>query len=155
MLLEAEDPEVARLAAALHRRNLLRCIDVIQRVELALPRRKGEAPIRHRGRVMLGVAKVETRLKALMATDGQGPSRVLLDRYSRFPYKRYQDSNTPLNSILIRGGSGQLLDIADFSSVIAAAQPFEISRAYVFRDDSDAERMVENIIGTEVRRRNR
>ncbi len=77
----------------------------------------------------------------------------MLDAYSRPPYKRYQDSDTPLNRVLIRTGANNLGDLADHSSVIAAAQPFEINRAYIFRDDKEAEAMVENEIRTSLQKK--
>ena len=84
------------------------------------------------------------------AAEGEASERVFLDHYSRSPYKRYQDSDMPLNRMLVRSGSGPLQDMAEVSSVIGAAQPFVISRAYIFRDDRDTEGVVENIIRTSV-----
>jgi HD superfamily phosphohydrolase len=153
MLLEAEDAEVVRLAAALHGRKLLRCIDLVQQVEMAMPLRKAEKPPKHHGRMKLAVRTIEDRRRAWAEENSSGSARVLIDRYSRSPYKRYSESDTPLNRVLIRGGSGRLLDMAEFSPVIAAAEPFEICRAYVFRDDKDAEAMVRNIIGAQSRRK--
>jgi hypothetical protein len=79
------------------------------------------------------------------------PERVFIDRYERAPYKRYQDSETPLNRILMRIGDGSPRDMAELSPVVAGAETFEICRAYVFRDDTEAHDMVENIIGTELK----
>ena len=153
MLLEADDAEVKRLAAALHGRRLLRCIDLVQRVETQMPRREGEKAPRHQARVKLAVKTIEDRLKAWAVEEGSGRARVLIDRYSRPLYKRYGESDTPLNRVLVRGGSGRLLDMADFSPIIGAAQPFEVCRAYVFRDDKEAETVVENTIRTPNRRK--
>ena len=153
MLREAEDPEVARLAHALHARKLLRCVDVIQIVESEMPRKKGESATKHQGRIRLAVKNAEEGLKAWVAEHASEPARVFVDRYSRPLYKRYQDSDTPLNRVLIRGGSGKLQDMADFSPVIAAAQPFEICRAYIFRGDTEAQTVIQNIIRTSLRRR--
>jgi hypothetical protein len=153
MLREAQDTEVARFAAAMYGRKLLRCIDLVQRVEAEMPRRKKEKASKHRGRMKLAVKTIEDRLKAWAAEDVSRSARVLIDRYSRSPYKRYSESDSPLNRVLVRGASGRLLDMAEFSPVIAAAEPFEICRAYVFRDDRGAEDVVENIIGTQIRRR--
>ncbi len=155
MMVEAEDGELKRLAIALRERKLLRCIDLVQRVEAALPRRGGDNPLTHRGRVREIVKKIEDRLRAWAAEDPSGSARVLIDRYSRSPCKRYGESDTPLNRVLIRGGSGRLLDMAEFSPIIAAAEPFEICRAYLFRDNKDAETVIENIIGTNTRTRKR
>ena len=118
-----------------------------------MPRREGEKAPRHQARVKLAVKTIEDRLKAWAVEEGSGRARVLIDRYSRPLYKRYGESDTPLNRVLVRGGSGRLLDMADFSPIIGAAQPFEVCRAYVFRDDKEAETVVENTIRTPNRRK--
>jgi uncharacterized protein len=155
MLAEAEDQEVVRLADSLRSRKLMRCIDIQQRVEAEVPRSVSEPHAKHQGRIALAVSKVEERLKQWRKDNAAEPERVLLDRYSRSPYKRYDGSNTPLNRVLIRGGAGKLQDMAEFSAVIGAAQPFVISRAYIFRDDTDAADMIENEIRTSIGRKKR
>jgi len=155
MLSEAEDQEVVRLADCLRSRALMRCIDIQHRVEAELPRGEGEPHAKHQGRIALAVSKVEDRLKQWRDDHATGPERVLLDRYSRSPYKRYDGSNTPLNRVLIRGGAGKLLDMAEFSAVIGAAQPFVISRAYAFREDTEAAGVIENAIRTSIGRKKR
>lgn len=95
-------------------------------------------------------SNIENTLKGLPITSQDGRARILLDSYDRPPYKRYQDSNTPLNRILIRTGAGEPRDMAELSPVIAGAETFSISRAYVFRDDTEARSMVENIMRTEM-----
>ncbi|WP_428486461.1 HD domain-containing protein [Rhodopila sp.] len=150
MLSEAEDKEVVLLARSLRGRALTRCIDVHQRVAAGVQRRKGESLEKHQARINLALSKAESSLTRWCKDNGASRDRVLLDRYSRSPYKRYQDSDTPLNRVLIHAGSGKLQDMAQFSSVIAAAQPFVISRAYVFRDDKEAQRVVENEVRTAI-----
>jgi HD superfamily phosphohydrolase len=148
LMAEAEDLEISKLACHLHTRKLLRCIDIQKRVEAAIPRGSKETHEKHRGRVDLAVKAVEDRLRQWNKEQGDGVDRVLLDRYSRPLYKRYDGSDTPLNRVLVRGNNSALQDIAQFSPLIGAAGNFVISRAYVFREDKEAERMVENEIGT-------
>jgi len=150
MLADAADGEIARLAACLRDRRLPACIDIRQRVEEALPPIEGEPRATRQARITLVCSNIETALKGLPASAPDQPARILLDRYDRAAYKRYQDSNTPLNRILIRVGPGEPKDMAELSPVIAGAETFSISRAYVFRDDTEARIMVENIMRTEI-----
>ena len=89
----------------------------------------------------------------LKKKNGENPAtmqRFLIDQYSRNPYKRFQDSKTPLNQILIRMGNGVPRDMGEFSPVIGHAEPFTVCRVYVFRGDTEAAGMIENIIGTKL-----
>jgi HD superfamily phosphohydrolase len=145
MLEEAEDGEIARLAGALRGRRLFRCIDVRARIADALPAREGEARETHQGRIALACTRAERLLR-------MAPNRILTDSYSRSPYKRVQESQSPLNRILIRTTAGAPpQDMADLSPIIAAAEPFHILRAYVARDDDKAGRTIENIVRTSAR----
>jgi HD superfamily phosphohydrolase len=150
MLADAADAEIARLASALRDRRLPTCIDIRRHVEESLPLKGGEARSTWQARITLACSNIENTLKALPISSPDSPARILLDRYDRPPYKRYQDSNTPLNRILIRLGAGEPRDMAELSPVIAGAETFSIFRAYVFRDDTEARSMVENIMRTEI-----
>lgn len=148
MLIEAQDDETKQLARALNGRHLLKCIDIRQRLTLEMPRKPGEKHSQYVARVNEKITTVTDNLRQWVKDHEHERSRVMLDTYSRPPYKRYQDSDTPLNRVLIRTGAKDLGDLADHSSVIAGAQPFQINRAYVFRDDKHTETMVENEIRT-------
>jgi HD superfamily phosphohydrolase len=152
LLVDASDGVVARLARSLHDRLLPRCIDIRRLVEDALPRLDDEPPVKRAARVTLACSNIEDTLNALPICAPDTPERIFIDRYRRAPYKRYQDSNTPLNRILIRTGEGNPRDMAELSPVIAGAETFEVCRAYVFRDDTEGRDVVENIVGTELTR---
>jgi HD superfamily phosphohydrolase len=151
MLIEAPDEQIQKLSRGLRDRYLFRCIDIRRLVEKAL------APsvdrIERGARLKLCceiiVKNLEDHNKNVLQS-GVAP-RFLIDQYARNPYKKFQDSKSPLNQILIRGGDGKPADMADFSPIIAHAEPFNICRAYVFRDDKDAESVIANEIGTSVR----
>lgn len=149
MLSEAKDLEVRRMASALSGRRLTRCIDVRQRVEADLPQKSGEPRQHHQARVKLVCDEIVGALKEQEADTGEA-ARILIDQYVRHPYKRFQDSKTPLNQILIRLGDGPPSDMAELSPIIAHAEPFSLCRAYVFRDDTEAESMVKNIVRTKI-----
>jgi HD superfamily phosphohydrolase len=150
MLADAKDRELAKLASAMRNRNLPACIDIRRRVEEDLPLIDGEPRATRLARIRLACSNIEAALKGLPIFNAETPARIMLDQYSRPPYKRYQDSNTPLNRILIRMGAGEPRDMAELSPVIAAAENFSIFRAYVFRDDTEAQGMIQNIMRTEI-----
>ncbi|WP_081688601.1 HD domain-containing protein [Inquilinus limosus] len=152
MLVDAKDAEIQKLALSLQKRHLPAGIDIRRRVEEALPIKEGEPRSIWRARITLACSRIQAALEAHPMAAADGPVRVLLDRYDRAPYKRYQDSNTPLNRILIRVGSGEPRDVAELSSVIAGAETFSVFRAYVFRGDTEAQKVVENIMRTELQR---
>lgn len=150
MLAEAQEREAARLAVHLRDRRLPHCIDIRQRIEAELPSPKGEEHAKFQARVMLACTRVESALKAWTEDHAKEPERILLDRYSRPPYKPYRESPAPLSRIFINTGSGTPRDMAELSPVIAHAESFNICRAYVFRDDSEAADVVENEIRTSI-----
>lgn len=151
MLLEAADDDVRLLSSSLRHRNLTRCIDVRALVEAQLSSPDQEPRERRSARVKLICDSVISELKK---RNGENPGvrhRYLIDQYARNPYKRFQDSKTPLNQILIRMGNGKPRDMGEFSPVIGHAEPFTVCRVYVFRDDTDGTELVQNVIGTYVK----
>jgi hypothetical protein len=115
-----------------------------------MPLKVGEARSTWQARITLLCANIQNTLKNLPISSETGPARILLDSYDRPPYKRYQDSDTPLNRILIRTGIGEPRDMAETSPVIAGAETFSVSRVYVFRDDAEARDVVESTMKTEM-----
>lgn len=150
MLIEAEDSDVRMLASALRERHLTKCVDIRLLVEAYLPQASDEPRERRAARVKLICEEVVLELKKKNGEKPAAMQRFLIDQYSRNPYKRFQDSKTPLNQILIRMGNGVPRDMGEFSPVIGHAEPFTVCRAYVFRGDTEASGMIENIIGTKL-----
>lgn len=150
-LLEAEDPEVRRLARALRERNMSRCVDLRKLVEEQLPGIQGETPKRRQARTRLVCDEVVRELREMQQAEPEKPARFMVDQYVRNPYKRFQDSKSPLNQILIRLSPDKVTDMADLSPVIAHAEPFYLCRVYVFRDDTDALDVIENIMRTKIK----
>lgn len=148
MLLEAEDEQVRRWSTALRGRSLLRCIDIRQRVEEGMPETVERKE--RRARVQLACDGVIMALQDRNTKNADGLPRFLVDQYTRDPYKRFQDSKSPLNQIQIRVGERPPTDMAELSAVIANAEPFTLCRAYMFRDDKDAESVIENEVRTKI-----
>ena len=154
LLSEAEDPVVAKLAVALKDRRLPECIDIRRGVEEGMPRIADEGRPKHRARIKLACSNIVSALKKHMESMAAGAEPVLVDQYSRPPYKRYKFQYAA-NRILIRaGGTPPVRDMAELSPVIAGAEDYEICRAYVFRDDTAARDMVWNIMRTEMQAKN-
>jgi len=79
---------------------------------------------------------------------------VIVDEGRRKPYKPMQESNGPLEQILIRSQKGTdaaLMDVAKVSRVVAAIQEFKFVRAYIKRGDKKAEQEVQKAIEEGVR----
>ncbi len=151
MLFEAQDEEVRKLSNALRERRVCSCIDLKTKVEEELPVVSGERREKRNARVKVVCDDIADELKKLNEAESDKPARFLIDRYIRNPYKRFQDSRTPLNQILIRLSPGNVTDMAELSPVVAHAEPFSLCRVYVFRDDTDAINVIENIIRTKLK----
>jgi uncharacterized protein len=150
MLTDADDSEVRRLALALKERRLTRCIDLRQIIDSEVVSIAGERREQRHARVKLVCEAIAAELKKIDSARPDGQAQFLIDQYVRHPYKRYQDSKTPLNQILIRLGAGPPTDMADVSPVIANAEPFNLCRAYIFRDDTESASVIENIVRTKI-----
>jgi HD superfamily phosphohydrolase len=150
MLAEADDWKVARLATCLLHRNLMRCHDLRLLVEAEMPRRADEPWADHQKRITLVCMNIEQTLKQRLENETGASGSILVDRYARTPYKRYGESDSPLNRILIRDATGKIKDMAELSPMIAAAEAFHIFRAYAFRDDTEAADAIVDIMRTKI-----
>lgn len=150
MMLEADDGKVSLLARSLSERRLTTCVDIRVKVEAFLPQIEGEPRERRSARIKLACDAIVAELRKNNSEKPADIQRFMIDQYFRNPYKRFQDSKTPLNQILIRMGSEKPRDMGDFSPIIGHAEPFTVCRVYVFRDDTEALGMIENVIGTKL-----
>ena len=151
LLMEAEDKVVADRARRLWQRDLPACIDIRLLLEQEIPFGRGD-DLRAR---QLRSARIQERCKRIVAgIEARLNDRaadlppILIDQARRQPYKRFQDSRSMLNQILIHHGPDQWLDMADISAVVASAETIDICRVYVSRGDREGEDMVKNIIRT-------
>jgi uncharacterized protein len=162
MLAEAEDSDVKRLAEALRKRQLLKCVDIKQRVEEAIAAFEGQVETftaaekrkERQARVKIMCDSIVNALTERDSSSGCGQVRFLIDQYVRNPYKRFQDSKSQLNQILVRAGNAPPTDMAEYSPIIASAEPFSLCRVYFFRDDKDAEGVIQNEIRTKIKETN-
>lgn len=85
---------------------------------------------------------VNEQLKTPLGISSEPPS-IIMDQATRRPYKRVQETKGPLEQIHIRSAdTGELLDVATVSRVVAAVRDFKLLRAYVRRDDRESQRKV-------------
>ena len=150
LLADSRDQAIRECASHLRDRRLPKCIDVRQELVSSLGSSKGlsvdEREARNK-RLERLIGSIEKRLQDWTTTNSSGMPRILTDRASRDPYKRFQESKGPLNQIHIRSGN-TISDVAECSSVIAAVETFELFRAYVI--DAEAKTQVEKIVKEEL-----
>ncbi len=76
--------------------------------------------------------------------------RILIDQASRAPYKPLQESEGPLNQIMIRTANGSLVDTRERSEVVGALETFKLYRIYVSDEDKEARGVIDGFINEEV-----
>ena len=153
-LVAAEDGTLRSLAVRLRDRRLPTYVDIRALVEAAFPpAAREDMSVRKArlARIKLTCGNVLSALDERQASTPMGERAVITDEYERSPYRRFDTGRTPMNQMHIRVGDG-VLDMATVSSVVAGAEPFNLCRAYIFRDDTESRTMVMNIIRTEIGR---
>jgi HD superfamily phosphohydrolase len=151
MMAEAGDATVSAYAKQLINRRLPKCIDVRQWFEQKIPL-PHDAERQERAERAATISVHCNNVVAGVEEARQSPSTcpVFVDQDRRSPYKKFQDSQSLLNQILIRSGT-EYADMAELSPVVASAENFEVCRVYITEGDTGARSMVENIMGTELR----
>ncbi len=97
----------------------------------------------------------EKRLIELTKTNGCEIPTTLVDNKAERPiYKQLEESEGPLNRIMINPntGSDKPVDIASISQVIKAIAPFKALRVYIKEGDEKAKIEVDQIIEEEAKR---
>src|SRR5262249_49019872 len=144
------DPRIAHCAKVLRDRQLPKCIDIRHRLEQQASGADGKG-IRlspeESAKIQLRCTAICERLEGWSLANSTAMPRILVDQVRRSPYKKFQDSKTLLNQILILRGD-HVVDMAEISPVVASAETYEVCRAYVAQDDAEARSVVENEIGT-------
>lgn len=146
---DAADNVIRDCATRIRDRRLPKCFDLRNRFVAKLGDTKSATLEQRRElkvRLERLVGSVDERLRGWAAKNSKDVPRILTDRTSRDPYKRFQESKGPLNQIHIRMPDGRILDVAEFSSVIASIESFELFRAYASDDDTEAKAFVEETI---------
>jgi hypothetical protein len=153
MMVEADDAIIASDARRLWLRDLPKCIDLRQRFEHEFPiaRNANQKERAERGaKIAVHCNNVVTAFEEWTGGRSEPAFATFVDQDRRTPYKKFQDSQSLLNQILIRSGD-DYVDMADISPVVASAETFEVCRVYITDGDTAARDMVENKIRTECR----
>jgi HD superfamily phosphohydrolase len=153
MMVEADDAVIADYARRLWCRDLPKCVDVRQWFEQEIPpiRNADKKERAERGAKILFHCDNVIAAFDEWASNRTGPERAtFIDQDRRTPYKKFQDSQSLLNQILIRAGK-DTVDMAEISPVVASAETFEVCRVYVTAGDTEAKCMIENILRTQGR----
>ena len=146
MMTEAEDPIIQRCATRLQNRELPKCIDIRQRLESRVP---AETEFKRKQAILsLACNEVVEQIRQQASSRSPNDPQILTDEPRRKPYKRIQESESPLNQIRIRQGENRFEDMAGLSPVVASAETFEACRAYHDEDDTEGRDMIENIVRT-------
>jgi uncharacterized protein len=151
LMMEADDQLIADRARRLWHRDLPKCIDIRLTLEQEIPPERGadEKARRERSaRIQRRCQQIVAAVEAWAADRPEMAPPILIDQARRQPYKRFQDSRSMLNQILIRHGADSSLDMADISPVVASAETFEVCRVYVTEGDSESRTVIQNIMRT-------
>ena len=151
LMAEAQDPQVGCFAVRLIERRLPKCIDIRRVIEQKLPARQGmttEDRYEREAILRLNCKRIVEKVKEVSHSSPALGSSIMVDESRRNPYKKFQDSKTALNQILIRQGENRIEDMAHLSPVVSSAEAFEVCRAYYTDGDTEGKLKIENIIRT-------
>lgn len=146
MMVDADDKIIADYARRLWRRDLPKCFDVRQWFEEQIPiKRDADRRAREERRAQIAIHcdRVVTAFDDWAKDRPETVPSTFIDQDRRTPYKKFQDSQSLLNQILIRSGTGYV-DMAEISPVVAGAETFEVCRVYLIEGDTEARSMIEN-----------
>ena len=146
MMADARDPVIQRYAVRLRDRKLPKCIDIRQRLKERVSSDMGFKE--KQAKLSVACKDIVERIRDQAGSRRPDEPHVLIDEPRRKPYKRMQESESPLNQIRIRQGANRFEDMARLSPVVESAETFEACRAYHDEGDIEGRDVIENIIGT-------
>lgn len=143
MLADAKNPRIAEFADRLRNRKLFKAMDIRERI-------RAEAGKKDSGDFAIELDRItataELKIKDWNSSNCHDEPRILLDSYKRSPYKEQDLSKGPINQIMIRNSSNELVDLGKLSPTVAAIEPFRVFRAYMDKNDDKAIEFLEGII---------
>ncbi len=140
-LAESTDPVISKMAVGIRDRNLFKAIDIRVDVQRALG-----ATVAEDDKAMVKICRaIADEIGSLNS------NKILMDEYTRSPYKTVQESNGGLlNQIMVMTPAGKPEDLKKHSKVVDAIQPFTLMRAYHASDDDETKTQINNIIKTHI-----
>lgn len=160
MMRNAENKQIANLAQSLQDRRLPKSVDLEQIVQDQLGKGRAANKSSLEESAQDGEReKIITRARANIVSDLSAWSednssilpRVLIDQAKRDPYAK-SETKGPLNRIHVKLSNGEIEDISDHSDMVKALKPYPVFRAYVFEDDEEDRKRVEEIAISAVRK---
>jgi HD superfamily phosphohydrolase len=146
---DASDPLVAEFAKRLRDRELFKCHDIRTQVANVLdPKSQNTDEIIEQ--IDRCCAEIKEELTNWDSDNNSGRPRILIDVAERSPYKPVGQSKGPLERINIRTDAGDLVDLKERSSVVAALKTFKLCRAYADRTDTVAQDAIKHIVVGEI-----
>jgi HD superfamily phosphohydrolase len=131
-LCDAKDKVVANLALRIRDRKTLKCFDVRDYIRKKLPAGGGQSDDIERSINRISLSSLE---KIELWKKTSGCETLFKDEASRSPYKRFEESKGPLNQIMVRNHDGSLIDIGEYSPIVASIPRFDVLRYYFDRDN--------------------
>lgn len=153
LLCMSDDPLINQFSSRLWRRDLLKCVDVIQAIIAQLGAKPGANKVdidAAKKRIKRVAVSVQEAIEDWLAKNPEFPPRLLVDQADRHPYKRFQESKGPLNQISIRREGGVIVDMAEDSPVVAGLEPFSLLRVYYNKDHPEAKALIAKMIEEKV-----
>jgi HD superfamily phosphohydrolase len=149
MIVDAQDSIIVEHARQLWFRRLPKCFDIRRHFEAEIP------PIRDADQKERVERKAEidrhcndfiSAFSEWSETRSERAARIFIDQKSRTPYKKFEQSQSLLNQILIRSGK-DYLDMAQISPVVASAETFDVCRVYIGDGEAECEvrRLLNNV----------
>ncbi|MGX5849807.1 HD domain-containing protein [Mesorhizobium sp. PL10] len=149
LLSEATDELVSEFSRRLRDRQLYKCCDVRNEVTHSIdPKGGGGDEVIEK--IDKCCAAINEKLTEWSKVNSQLRPRLLFDDEKRSPYKPVGQSKGPLDRINIRTSGGELVDLAERSSAVAALKTFKLYRVYMDEDDVDAKDIVIKIVNEEI-----
>jgi HD superfamily phosphohydrolase len=157
MLKEAEDCLIREFSNRLWTRKLFKCIDIKQNIVAQSDLRacsSHEEILEREKRLTRLAVSVKESIDDWLNNQTTASPRLLIDEADRHPYKSFQESKGPLNQISIRSESGEIVDLAAASPVVARLKPFSLFRVYHESDDKEVQSLLSEIIREKLRSEN-
>lgn len=148
LLANAKDSIIQEFAVRLRDRKLYKAVDVREEVRKKL----GPAASANGSTALDRIcASIRERINERVGEKDDISPRILSDETVREPYKEFQESKGPLNQIMIKTLSGELVDLGERSKVVRAIEPYRVYRLYVGDDDDKTRKFIIKVIDAEVK----
>jgi HD superfamily phosphohydrolase len=146
---DAADGLISEFSIRIRDRKLYKCHDVRTQVAHALdPKCENENHVIET--IDRCCAEIGKQLTEWQSNGGDDRPRILIDNDERSPYNSINESKGPLDCINVLTDGGQLVDLKERSSVVAALKTYKLFRVYVNRESTETQDAVKRIVKGEI-----